>query len=130
MRYFKKVLIANRGEIARCIIRTCKRLSISTVAVYSEADAAALFVKEADEAVLIGPAPVKKSYLDLEAIIQAAKQTGADAIHPGYGFLAENASFAERCTEEGITFIGPSASIIRLMGDKIAARKQMKAAGI
>ncbi|MGG4494835.1 acetyl-CoA carboxylase biotin carboxylase subunit [Brevibacillus reuszeri] len=130
MRYFKKVLIANRGEIARRIIRTCKRLSISTVAVYSEADAAALFVKEAGEAVLIGPAPVKKSYLDLEAIIQAAKQTGADAIHPGYGFLAENASFAERCTEEGITFIGPSASIIRLMGDKIAARKQMKAAGI
>jgi len=130
MSHFKKVLIANRGEIARRIIRTCKRLSISTVAVYSEADAASLFVKEADEAVLIGPAPVKKSYLDLEAIIQAAKQTGADAIHPGYGFLAENGTFAERCAEEGITFIGPSASVIRLMGDKIAARKQMKAAGI
>ncbi|MGG1659934.1 acetyl-CoA carboxylase biotin carboxylase subunit [Brevibacillus sp. NRS-1366] len=127
---FKKVLIANRGEIARRIIRTCKRLSIPTVAVYSEADASALFVKEANEAVLIGPAPVKKSYLDIDSIIAAAKDTGADAIHPGYGFLAENSTFAERCTQEGITFIGPKAAVIRLMGDKIEARKQMKAAGI
>ncbi len=130
MSYFKKVLIANRGEIARRIIRTCKRLSIQTVAVYSEADKDALFVQEADEAVCIGPAPVKKSYLDMDNIIRAAKETGACAIHPGYGFLAENGAFAERCTEEGFTFIGPSASVIRLMGDKIAARNQMKAAGI
>lgn len=130
MSYFKKVLIANRGEIARRVIRTCKRLSIQTVAVYSEADKDALFVQEADEAVCIGPAPVKKSYLEMDNIIRAAKETGACAIHPGYGFLAENGTFAQRCSEEGITFIGPTASVIRLMGDKIAARNQMKAAGI
>lgn len=127
---FKKVLIANRGEIARRIIRTCRRLSIPTVAVYSDADRDALFVREADEAVAIGPALVKKSYLDMENIIRAAKETGADAIHPGYGFLAENSAFAERCVAEGIMFIGPSASVIRLMGDKIEARRQMKAAGV
>ncbi|MGE5700893.1 MAG: acetyl/propionyl/methylcrotonyl-CoA carboxylase subunit alpha [Clostridia bacterium] len=130
MTTIQKVLIANRGEIARRIIRTCKRLSIPTVAVYSEADKDALFVQEADEAVSIGPAPVKKSYLDMEALIRATKETGADAIHPGYGFLAENSAFAQRCDAEGITFIGPKASVIRLMGDKIAARNQMKAAGV
>lgn len=130
MNYFRKILISNRGEIARRIIRTCRKLQIATVAVYSEADKDALFVREADEAVLIGPPPVKKSYLDAEKIIAAAKQTGADAIHPGYGFLAENSLFARRCAEEGIAFIGPQPSVIRLMGDKIEARRQMKQAGI
>lgn len=127
---FKKVLIANRGEIARRVIRTCKRLGIQTVAVYSEADATAPFVDEADEAVYIGPAQAKKSYLDSEKIIEAAKQTGADGVHPGYGFLSENAAFARRLEQEGITFIGPDAKIIELMGSKIESRRQMKTAGV
>lgn len=130
MTYFKKVLIANRGEIARRVIRTCKRLGIQTVAVYSEADAAAPFVEEADESVCIGPAQAKKSYLDIEKVMEAAKQTGADGVHPGYGFLSENADFARRLEEEGITFIGPEAKIIELMGSKIESRRQMKQAGV
>lgn len=127
---FQKVLIANRGEIARRIIRTCKRLGIYTVAVYSEADQHALHVQEADSAYPIGGAKVSESYLNMEAIIRAAKQTNTDAIHPGYGLLSENAAFAERCRSEGIAFIGPSAQVIQRMGNKIEARKTMAQAGI
>ncbi|GED17381.1 acetyl-CoA carboxylase biotin carboxylase subunit [Aneurinibacillus migulanus] len=130
MSYFDKILIANRGEIARRIIRTCKHVGIRTVAVYSEADVDAPFVEEADEAVCIGPAQAKKSYLDIERVIQVAKETEAKAIHPGYGFLSENPVFVRRCEEEGIVFIGPSARIIELMGSKIEARRQMQAAGV
>ncbi|KAB2334851.1 acetyl-CoA carboxylase biotin carboxylase subunit [Cytobacillus depressus] len=130
MAYFKKVLIANRGEIARRIIRTCKRLGIDTVAVYSEADAEAPHVSEATEAVCIGPAQAKKSYLNIEKVIQAAKETSADAIHPGYGFLSENPEFVRRCEEENIVFIGPSAETIHLMGSKLEARLQMQKAGV
>lgn len=130
MSYFDKILIANRGEIARRIIRTCKHVGIRTVAVYSEADVDAPFVEEADEAVCIGPAQAKKSYLDIERVIQVAKETEAKAIHPGYGFLSENPTFVRRCEEEGIVFIGPSARIIELMGSKIEARRQMQAAGV
>lgn len=127
---FKKVLIANRGEIARRIIRTCERLGIETVAVYSEADSGMPFVKEATTAVCVGPAQAKKSYLDIDNIIQAAKETGADAIHPGYGFLSENPALVRRSEEEGITFIGPSAKAMELMGSKVEARAEMKAAGV
>lgn len=130
MTYFNKILIANRGEIARRVIRTCKRLHIQTVAVYSEADVDAPFVEEASEAVCIGPAQAKKSYLDIEKVIQVAKETGADAVHPGYGFLSENPAFVRRCEEEGIVFIGPNARTIELMGSKIEARRQMKQAGV
>ncbi|KKB36900.1 acetyl-CoA carboxylase biotin carboxylase subunit [Bacillus thermotolerans] len=130
MAYFNKVLVANRGEIARRIIRTCQQLNIETVAVYSEADAQAPFVSEATEAVCIGPAQAKKSYLDIEKIIQAAKETGADAIHPGYGFLSENPVFAGRCEQENIVFIGPSAKVMETMGSKLEAREQMKKAGV
>lgn len=130
MGYFKKVLIANRGEIARRIIRTCKKEGIQTVAVYSEADAEAPYVSEATEAVCIGPAQVKKSYLDIEKVIQVAKETHADAIHPGYGFLSENAEFVRRCEEENIVFIGPSAKTIHIMGSKLEARTQMQMAGV
>lgn len=130
MSYFDKILIANRGEIARRIIRTCKDIGIRTVAVYSEADVDAPFVEEADEAVCIGPAQAKKSYLDIERVIQVAKETEAQAIHPGYGFLSENPVFVRRCEEEGIVFIGPSARIIELMGSKIEARRQMQSAGV
>lgn len=130
MREIKKVLIANRGEIARRIIRTCKELGISTVAVYSEPDAEALFVGEADEAVLIGPAQAKKSYLNIDAIIQVALVTKCDAIHPGYGFLSENPAFARACEDHGIVFIGPSPAMIEAMGDKIRARKLMQQAGV
>lgn len=128
--YFNKILIANRGEIARRIIRTCKRLEIRTVAVYSEADADAPFVREADEAVLLGPSQAAKSYLNMDKVIEAGIKTGATAIHPGYGFLSENPKFAERCEQAGITFIGPDSNIIELMGSKIKARKQMKMAGV
>ena len=130
MGLFQKVLIANRGEIARRIIRTCHKLGIETVAVYSDADAEAPFVKEATEAVNIGESPASKSYLQINHIIRAAKETGADAIHPGYGFLSENTEFVNCCEQEGITFIGPNAEVIRLMGSKLEARKQMKEAGI
>jgi acetyl-CoA carboxylase biotin carboxylase subunit len=120
---FNKILIANRGEIALRVIRACRELGIQTVAVYSEADRECLHVRFADDDVCIGPPPSRLSYLDIPAIIAAAEITGADAIHPGYGFLAENAEFAEKVTASGITFIGPTAEQIRLMGDKAAARK-------
>ena len=127
---FKKVLIANRGEIALRIIRVCKQFSIKTVAVYSEADRDSLHVRFADEAVCIGPPPGKESYLKIPRIIAAAEITNADAIHPGYGFLAENASFAEICTTSGIKFVGPTAEMIAAMGDKALAKETMKKAGV
>lgn len=127
---FTKVLIANRGEIAVRVIRACKELGIRTVAVYSEADADSLHVAYADESVCIGPAPAIKSYLQMPALITAALSRGAQAIHPGYGFLAENENFATLCRENSITFIGPSPEAIALMGDKAAARATMKAAGV
>jgi acetyl-CoA carboxylase biotin carboxylase subunit len=123
---FNKILIANRGEIALRIIRTCKELGINTVAVYSEADKDSLHVTFADEAVCIGPPFGKDSYLKIPAIISAAQVTGADAIHPGYGFLAENASFSEICQESNLKFIGPSPEMIRAMGDKAFAKDTMK----
>ncbi|MFZ9977290.1 MAG: acetyl-CoA carboxylase biotin carboxylase subunit [Candidatus Kapaibacteriota bacterium] len=126
----QKVLIANRGEIALRVIRACKELGIKTVAVYSVADKTSLHVRFADEAVCIGPASGRESYLHIPAIITAAQITGADAIHPGYGFLAENDTFAEICAEIGITFIGPSAHAIRNMGNKSVAKDTMKAAGV
>jgi len=122
---FHKILIANRGEIALRIIRACKELGIKTVAVYSTADSHSLHVKLADESVCIGPAPSIQSYLNINAIISAAELTDAEAIHPGYGFLAENAAFAEICENCGITFIGPTSESMRLMGDKISARQAM-----
>jgi acetyl-CoA carboxylase biotin carboxylase subunit len=127
---FKKVLIANRGEIALRVIRACKELGIQTVAVYSEADRESLPVRFADDDVCIGPAPSRDSYLKIPRLIAAAEITGADAIHPGYGFLAENAEFAETCAASNIAFIGPTADQIRVMGDKAAARRAMAAAGV
>ena len=126
----QKVLIANRGEIAVRVMRSCKEMGIRTVAVFSEADRTARHVMYADEACLIGPAASKESYLNIDNIIKAARQHHADAIHPGYGFLSENADFARRCKEEGIIFIGPAAETMEAMGDKIAARKRMIAAGV
>jgi acetyl/propionyl-CoA carboxylase alpha subunit len=125
-----KVLIANRGEIACRILRTCKRLGIATVAVYSDADAEAPHVKLADEAVRIGPAPVKDSYLNVEAVLAAAKQTGADSVHPGYGLLSEKASFAEEVAKAGLVFIGPPPAVLDAFGDKIKARQAARAAGV
>jgi acetyl-CoA carboxylase biotin carboxylase subunit len=127
---FEKVLVANRGEIALRVIRACKELDIETVAIYSEADRESLHVRFADDDVCIGPAPARESYLRIARIIAAAEITGADAIHPGYGFLAENAEFAETCTASNITFIGPTAQQIRVMGDKAAARKAMQDVGV
>ncbi|MCL6097266.1 MAG: acetyl-CoA carboxylase biotin carboxylase subunit [Bacteroidetes bacterium] len=127
---FKKILIANRGEIALRIIRTCKELGIPTVAVYSEVDRDSLHVVFADEAVCIGPAPSNQSYLKIPNILSAAQITGADAIHPGYGFLAENAEFSEICADSNIKFIGPSADSIRKMGDKAFAKETMKKVGV
>jgi geranyl-CoA carboxylase alpha subunit len=127
---FQKVLIANRGEIACRIARTAKAMGYRTVAVFSDADASALHVRLADEAVRIGPPPPQESYLNIPAILEAARKTGADAIHPGYGFLAENAEFAEACESAGIVFIGPSCDVIRKMGDKAAAKAIMQAAGV
>ena len=127
---FKKILIANRGEIALRIIRTCKELGIKTIAVYSEADKDSLHVTFADEAVCIGPAYSKDSYLKIPSIISAAQITGADAIHPGYGFLAENASFSEICIESNIKFIGPSPQMINAMGDKAFAKNTMQKNGV
>ena len=127
---FEKILIANRGEIACRVIKTARRMGIKTVAVYSEADANARHVRLADEAVLIGPAAVKESYLVIERIIAAAKQTGAQAIHPGYGFLSENEDFCEACVREGIVFIGPPVSAIRAMGSKSEAKKLMELARV
>ncbi len=127
---FKKILIANRGEIALRIIRTCKEMGISTVAIYSTADADSLHVRFADEAVCIGPPASKDSYLSIPRIMAAAEITNADAIHPGYGFLSENANFADVCTQYGIKFIGPTSDQIRQMGDKITAKETMIAAGV
>jgi acetyl-CoA carboxylase, biotin carboxylase subunit len=127
---FRKILIANRGEIALRIICACKELGIPTVAVYSQADQHSLHVRFADEAICIGPPPSSESYLNIPAVISAAEITNTDAIHPGYGFLAESAYFAEVCEACGITFIGPSPEVIRMMGDKDAARKAMREAGL
>ena len=127
---FKKILIANRGEIALRVIRTCKEMGIKTVAVYSTADADSLHVRFADEAVCIGPAPSNLSYLKMSNIIAAAEITNADAIHPGYGFLSENAKFSKICEEHGIKFIGASAEMIEKMGDKATAKATMEAAGV
>jgi acetyl-CoA carboxylase biotin carboxylase subunit len=127
---FKKVLIANRGEIALRVIRACRELGIQTVAVYSEADRESLHVRFADDDVCIGPAPARDSYLKIPRIIAAAEIAGADAIHPGYGFLAENAEFAETCEASNIAFIGPTAAQIRVMGDKAAARNAMMKVGV
>ena len=127
---FRKVLIANRGEIALRVIRACRELGVETVAVYSEADRESLHVRFADDDVCIGPPPARDSYLKIPRIIAAAEITGADAIHPGYGFLAENAEFAETCAASNITFIGPTAEQIRVMGDKAAARRAMSDVGV
>jgi len=127
---FNKILIANRGEIALRIVRTCKEMGIKTVAVYSTADRESLHVRFADEAVCIGSASSADSYLSIPRIMAAVEITNADAVHPGYGFLAENADFAEVCTEYGIKFIGPSASQIRKMGDKITAKDTMIKANV
>jgi propionyl-CoA carboxylase alpha chain len=127
---FKKILIANRGEIARRVIRTCKTMGIKTVAVYSEADLNSLHVTEADEAIFIGPSPSNQSYLVIDNIIDACLQTGADAVHPGYGFLSENAKFAERLAQVGVKFIGPKPKAISYMGDKIEAKKHAENAGV
>ena len=127
---FKKILIANRGEIALRIQRACRDLGIRTVVVHSEADREAKYVKLADESVCIGPAPSSASYLNVPAIISAAEVTDAEAIHPGYGFLSENADFAERVEKSGFVFIGPRPDSIRLMGDKVSAKDAMKKAGV
>ena len=126
----KKILIANRGEIALRIIRSCKEMGIKTVAVYSTIDIESLHVKFAAEAVCIGPANSKDSYLNISKIIAAAEITNSEAIHPGYGFLSENSEFSEICSESKIKFIGPSSSMIKKMGDKITAKKTMENAGI
>ena len=127
---FKKILIANRGEIALRVICACRELGIKTVAVYSEADENSLHVRFADEDVCIGPAAAPTSYLNVPAVISAAEITGADAIHPGYGFLSESAYFAEVCEACHIKFIGPDPQVIRLMGDKARARRVMRKAGV
>ena len=127
---FRKILIANRGEIALRVICACKELGIRTVAIYSEADRNALHVRFADEAVCIGPPRSSESYLNIPHVISAAEITDVDAIHPGYGFLSENANFAEVCEASHITFIGPSPEMLRLMGEKEQARREMAAAGL
>ena len=127
---FDKILIANRGEIACRVMRTARRLGIRTVAVYSEADANAMHVAMADEAVLIGPAAAAESYLRGDVILEAAKRTGAQAIHPGYGFLSENAGFAQGCAKAGVVFIGPPVGAIHAMGSKAESKRLMEAAGV
>lgn len=126
----RKILIANRGEIACRVIKTAKKLGIATVAVYSDADRDALHVKMADEAVHIGPPPSNQSYIVIDRIIDAIRQTGADAVHPGYGFLSENAAFAQALEKEGVIFIGPPVKAIEAMGDKITSKKLAAEAGV
>ncbi|HSC06817.1 MAG TPA: biotin carboxylase N-terminal domain-containing protein, partial [Steroidobacteraceae bacterium] len=127
---FRSLLVANRGEIACRVLRTARRLGLRAIAVYSDVDERALHVEQADEAVRIGPAPARESYLNIPAIITAARQSGAEAIHPGYGFLSENAEFADACDRAGIIFVGPPAAAIRAMGSKIAAKRLMESAGV
>src|SRR5271154_3970586 len=127
---FSKILIANRGEIAVRIIKTCRRMGIASVVVYSEADADSLAVEMADEAVAIGPSPAAQSYLVADKIIAACKQTGAEAVHPGFGFLSERADFARACAAAGIVFIGPNPHAIDAMGDKIASKRFALEAGV
>src|SRR5512138_2544594 len=127
---FNKIVIANRGEIALRILRACREMGIKTVAVHSTADRDLKHVKLADESVCIGPPPSGQSYLNIPALISAAEVTDSEAIHPGYGFLSENADFAERVEKSGFVFIGPKAETIRLMGDKVSAKDAMKAAGV
>jgi acetyl-CoA carboxylase, biotin carboxylase subunit len=127
---FKKILIANRGEIAVRVIRACRELGITSAAVYSDADRASLHVRKADEAYPIGPSPAAESYLNMSKILDTARRSGADAIHPGYGFLSENAKFAQACADSGIKFIGPAAASIEMMGSKTGARREMEKAGI
>ncbi len=127
---FKKILIANRGEIAVRIIKACQEMGISSVAVYSEVDRESLHVQLASEAVCIGPAPAIESYLNIDKIIQASRQAGAEAIHPGYGFLAENSEFARSCEKEKLVFIGPNSKALALVGDKIRSRQTMEKAGV
>lgn len=130
MKFFEKVLVANRGEIAIRVMRACRELGVGTVAIYSDADTNALHVKYADEAFHVGEAPPSKSYLNIDRIIEVAKKSGAEAVHPGYGFLAENYRFAHRCQEEGVTFIGPSWQTIEMMGSKIGSKKTMRDVGV
>lgn len=130
MRNFQNILVANRGEIAVRVMRTAQNLGYRTIAVYSDADSDAPHVKMADDAVHIGPSPVGQSYLDMDRILKAAKESGAEAVHPGYGFLSENAEFARACDAAGLVFIGPTAESIDLMGNKAAAKRRMIAADV
>src|SRR2546428_8822198 len=127
---FKKILVANRGEIAVRVIHACRELGITSVAVYSDVDRAALHVRKADEAYHIGPAPAAESYLNFEKILEVGKRCGADAIHPGYGFLSENSQFAQACADAGVKFIGPTAASMEMMGSKTRARQEMEKAGL
>ena len=127
---FQKILIANRGEIAVRVIRACREMGIQTVAIYSDVDREALHVRFADEAYHCGPPPARESYLVMERVLEIAKRCGADGIHPGYGFLAENGDFADLCEKQGVAFIGPKGEVMRRMGDKVTARRTMQKAGV